>query len=159
MVTEQDMTPAPAGGPPEKQAAKMAKELDAAAKAVRNSVEAAQGALVVLMDATARYQQLLGVHAEALIGMGMDVEGQTGGGRSLRGPVVRVNGRFFLPAEPGALAAWVSHRVALTRLSRLNELTRALGAIPGRHTYMNRGDALLDGLSEVPPAAPTAVAS
>jgi hypothetical protein len=126
-----------------KQITQAGREVEAAGEKVSAAATAAQAALVHLMEAAASYDGVVARHAGALAASGLDLGGETGGGRTLNGPAVRIRGRAYVGAEPGDVAVWVLHRVMAARLPRWNQLAGMLAFTPGRRRVECRTDGLL----------------
>lgn len=135
----------------EKAAAKEIGAAGRALKAAREELEAAaevaQRALVDLMRRAEAYDVVVDRHADVLAGRGLDLNGESGGGRPLSGPAVKVRGQVYQPAGSAAVLASVAYRVAEARLPYPNYLVGVLQYSVGRVVPEDRVDGLLAGLS------------
>ncbi|MEU0253285.1 hypothetical protein ABZ299_12415 [Streptomyces sp. NPDC006184] len=122
------------------------KELKAARGKLEEAAEAAQRALVELMQQTEAYDALAERHAGVLSGQGLDLEGESGAGRSFLGVTVKARGQVFQSAGSGAVLACLVHRVAAARLPYPNYMVGVLQYNVGRLVPEDRGDGLLSGL-------------
>ncbi|MFE5218405.1 MULTISPECIES: hypothetical protein [unclassified Streptomyces] len=127
------------------------KDLKAARGRLEDAAEAAQRALVELMRQAEAYDVVVGQHADVLVGRGLDLGGESGGGRSFDGASVKVRGTVYESAGAGAVLVHVAHRVAEARLPYPNHMVGILEYNCGRLVPEERGDGLLSGLSRVEP--------
>ncbi|MEV6116635.1 hypothetical protein AB0L59_30210 [Streptomyces sp. NPDC052109] len=125
------------------------KELKAARVQLEAAAEAAQRALVDLMRQAEAYDVLVERHADVLVGRGLDLNGESGGGQSFSGAAVKVRGQLFQSAGSGAVLACLAHRVAEARLPQPNYMVGVLEYNCGRVVPEDREDGLLSGLPTV----------
>ncbi|MET7775366.1 hypothetical protein ABZU94_13915 [Streptomyces mirabilis] len=123
------------------------KEVKAARTRLEEAAEVAQRALVELMRQADVYDVVVDRHADVLAGQGLDLNGESGGGRALFGAVVKARGAVYQTAGSGAVLASVAYRVAEARLPYPNYLVGVLQYSVGRVVPEDRGDGLLSGLS------------
>ncbi|MGC9536522.1 hypothetical protein [Streptomyces sp. UG1] len=92
------------------------------------AVAGAQEALVAVLEAGRTYSALVEGHAKVLEAAGLDVRGGESGGdcSTLNRYRVKVRGRVFEQVDPGALAAWVLHRMVAARLGQSHFVVAAL---------------------------------
>ena len=139
----------------EKGAAKLiagaGKALDDSAARVAVAAEAAQAALVELVDAAAAHDALVHQYGAELAAHGLrlddgsGVDHATGGKRG----AVRIKGRWRLGVDPGTLLVHVAYRVAEARLGRVHGLTSTFRWWSGRPALDRRADDLLDAVKPV----------
>ncbi|MEU6785911.1 hypothetical protein ABZ912_42550 [Nonomuraea angiospora] len=127
------------------------KDLAASGERVRRAVEAAQTALVELLDAGRDHDTLVAHLAADLAGRGLKLDDgadrQTGGKvqRSLDGGgsgAVRLAGAWHLGVDPIGVLAWTVARVETARTGRPFPV--------GFRPYHGRADGLLAGIAAVP---------
>lgn len=122
------------------------KELKAARGKLEDAAEAAQRALVELMQQTEAYDALVERHADVLARQGLGLDGESGGGGSFAGATVKARGVVYEAAGSGAVLAFVAHRVAEARLPHPNYMVGVLQYNVGCLVPEDRGDGLLSGL-------------
>lgn len=142
-----------------------AKYLDGAARAlgkaddrVRAALEAAQTALVEVVEATQARAALVDETAAEMATRGFllrDEPGaephETGTERGLHGPAVRIRGQWWAPLSPLALVDWLQHRVIAARMPRVT--------IPfcfSCRTLEARTDGVVDTVTALPAVQPPA---
>lgn len=125
------------------------KELAASQERLVRAVEAAQKALVQLMDTATAHSGLIGHHSVVLQGHGLTADPGVPDAATFVFPGgLRVSKRFWKPLDAGDLATWLLHRVAEARLPRHHRLVGALAYAPGTLAVRQRADGLLDVLQE-----------
>lgn len=93
------------------------RELKAGQREVAAAAVKAQAALLSLVEAAGSYDALVVRHAAVLGGAGLGLDGVPGGGRSMLGVGrVRLAGAEYEQVDPGKLAGWLLHRLAVARL-------------------------------------------
>jgi colicin import membrane protein len=122
------------------------KDLKAARGQLEEAAEVAQRALVDLMRQAEAYDALVERHADVLAGRGLDLDGESGGGRSFSGATVKARGQLFQSAGSGSALAHVAYRVAEARLPYPSTMVGLLQYNCGRLVPEDRADGLLGGL-------------
>lgn len=127
-------------------------ELGALAKTLATRAGAVQKALADLMAEVDVYNGALAAHSAALSSAGLALapggQSATGAAGTTTGPVVVVKGRRHEAADPGFVAAWVTHRVGEARLPSTHPALAALRFFPGRTVVQEQAGTLFPGLAQ-----------
>jgi len=130
------------------------KDLEASRARIAAAAEAAQSAMVELLDAAQAHNALVYQTAGELAAQGLavdqDHDHQTAGAIAGGKPIVRLKGSWWPSVQSNTLLAWVTYRVAEARLSRTDALTSFLRFFGGQRQLAARSDGLLAQVPDVP---------
>lgn len=133
------------------------KGLEVSQARIAAAAEAAQTALVELLDAAQAHNALICQTAGELAAQGFTpMEGQdlqTVGIAAGNKFTARLRGSWWLQVDVAGLVPWLAHRVALARLGRVHGLTLQMLAMSRVARLDRRPDGMLAGVAD-PPALP-----